>query len=64
MGGEDVGHPLAAQVLRLLGVGDVGGDGLQARLRHARQGAGAERDQRRWRQARVLGGRAAAGALC
>ena len=61
--GEDLEHPPAAQVLRLLGAGDVGGDGLETTLRQARQGAGAERDQRGWRQARQLGQLAAGGGL-
>jgi hypothetical protein len=61
--GEDLEHPPAAQVLRLLGAGDVGGDGLEASLRQARQGAGAECDQRGWRQARELGERAAGDGL-
>ena len=57
--GEDLEHPPAAEVLRLLGAGDVAGDGLHGTLRQARHGAGAGRDQRRSGEARHLGERAA-----
>jgi hypothetical protein len=57
--GEDLEHPPAAEVLRLLGAGDVAGDGLHGTLRQARHGAGAGRDQRRSGEVRHLGERAA-----